>query len=127
MTTWGDVLRGRGIDPTAINEKHRRYTQGCVIRALESIARAQATDQEWEMRLAQIEAGRNLPIDQQAETELGCIQLLIAQAISWQTPIGQALAERPMSIELLTPEAMKTSISQGYDLMLISLLIQEHV
>lgn len=117
--SWKEVLEGRGVNFDEIAKRIRREENGCVIRALESIANTQATEQEWELRLAQIDALREVPIVDQFANEEKSIQLLIKQSITGQTRIGKALIGRPLTIDAITPDEMKVKITRGDDLMII--------
>lgn len=133
MTTWREVLEERGADLRKIKRELQKVQSGCVIRALESITGAQATEGEWDLRLGQLNSGPSFfeLVDEiggngsllvtailgEIENDLQQVEDLVVQMSGTDSPMGSKLKGTKVHFDRLTPPEMKTAITAGNELM----------
>lgn len=122
--SWLELTAKRqGIPPDVLRERSKRKLVGCVIKALESITGAQATEQEWKLRLTQVVASESdRGGSKQFENDVKQVETLIKDIILSKSPIGQVLEGRGISSRRCCLDELQQIIERGDDVLSLGII-----
>lgn len=122
--------------PEVLSREERKRTEGCLVRALESISGQTATEQDWDLRFEQLDAlellfkmedsynqlnNRTGYSDQTTTQDLRNSMRLICLLRESETPIGEYLKTSIIRCLLLTPEQIRNEINLSNQVLLMAL------
>ena len=127
--TYQDFLRKRGIDLDAARKEREKAESGCVIRSLQSALGAQATEEEWELRLRDVRLSESfpsvIPVMTAFRMDLANIWTFIMRLATHDTPLGQALQAVELEDAALTGREIKSRLKLGEKVCVIGGLVTE--
>lgn len=122
MASWLEIIAQRhGMTPDEYRTHLARDRDGCVIFALESLTGTQATDNEWNERLTQVQlAEHTLTTD--LSLEVTTIKMLIEEISASESPMGQVLAGMQITQQSCDAPMIGSLLNEGNQIMAIGLV-----